>query len=69
MFMNFNLLKAPNSNHQTFPRGAMMLVFPIKEGENRCIILNQAPNVSDGKFTHQQGTLWSMLLLGSAFHC
>jgi hypothetical protein len=69
MFMNFNLLSAPSSNHKTFPREAVMLVFPIKEGEHRCIMLKQPSKVFDGKNKHQLKTLWSMVLLGPTFYC
>lgn len=69
MFMRFNLMKASNSNHQTFSRKAIMLLFPIKEGENRCIILNRSLDISDKKFIHQLDTWWSMVLLGPTFSC
>jgi hypothetical protein len=69
MFMNLDLLSAPSSKHQTFPQGAIMLVFPIKEGEHRCIMLKQPPYGFDGKNAHQMKTLWSMVLLGPTFYC
>jgi len=69
MFMNFNLFSTSDSNQETTLRESMTLVFPIKKGEHRCIILKQPPYEFNGEYAQQLKTLWSMVLLGPTFYC